>query len=123
MKFQERGDPMSTIEDELRKIITDRYGTLAEFSRKSKIPYTTIDSMLKRGIKNANVLNVLKVCDALNISVDKIKYGIIEPIHSERIERDDFYSEIKSLLNRDLSEEQQNQIVSFLEFVTKNNEK
>lgn len=114
---------MSTIEDELRKIITDRYGTLAEFSRKSKIPYTTIDSMLKRGIKNANVLNVLKVCDALNISVDKIKYGIIEPIHSERIERDDFYSEIKSLLNRDLSEEQQNQIVSFLEFVTKNNEK
>lgn len=108
---------MPALEDEIKQIIINRYGTIAEFARHSKIAYTTIDSMLKRGIKNANVLNVIKLCDALNISVDKIKYGIIEPAKTEQIERDDFYSEIKNILNRDLSEEKRKQIVNFLEFV------
>ena len=114
---------MSTLEEEIKEIIIDRYGTLAEFARKSDIPYTTIDSMLKRGIKNANVLNVIKVCDALNISVDNIKHGIIAPTNSEENSRDGFYSEIQGLLNRDLSEEKRKQIISFLEFVTKNDDK
>lgn len=42
---------------------------------------------------------------------------------SEQLERDSFYSEIKGLLNRDLSEEKRKQIVNFLEFIIKNDDK
>jgi hypothetical protein len=114
---------MSSLENEIRQIIVERYGTLAEFSRHSKIAYTTIDSMLKRGIKNANVLNVIKICDALNISVDKLRHGLIEPAKVEEVSENDFFKEVKSLLNDDLSEQQKIQIISFLKFVNNNDDK
>jgi hypothetical protein len=112
-----------SLESEIKQIIINRYGTLAEFSRHSKIAYTTIDSMLKRGIKNANVLNVIKLCDALNISVDKIRNGLIEPAEVENITQNDFFLEVKTLLEKNLSEEQKMQIVSFLKFVSNNADK
>ena len=114
---------MTTLESEIKQIIINRYGTLAEFSRHSKIAYTTIDSMLKRGIKNANVLNVIKLCDALNISVDKIRNGLIEPAEVKKVTQDDFFLEVKSLLEKDLSEDQKMQIVSFLKFISNNTDK
>lgn len=41
----------------------------------------------------------------------------------KQIDRDNFYYEIKSLLECDLSEEKRKQIINFLEFVTKNDDK
>ena len=114
---------MSVLENEIKQIIVERYGTLAEFSRHSKIAYTTIDSMLKRGIKNANVLNVIKLCDALNISVDKLRHGLIEPAKVEEVSQNEFFEEVKSFLKEDLSKQQKTQIISFLKFISSNDEK
>ena len=44
------------------------------------IPYTTLDSILKRGIGNSSVTNIIKICKALGISVDALAEGEIVPI-------------------------------------------
>ncbi len=60
------------VEDEIKKIIIDRYGSIRQFAMKIDVPYTTIDTILRRGIDNSNVKNVIKMCKGLNISVDKL---------------------------------------------------
>ncbi len=113
---------MASIEEKIKDTIIDKYGSLAEFSRKSKIPYTTIDSMLKRGIKNANVLNVIKLCDALEISVDKIKDGIIEPVKEfVQLTPKDFYfnmsRELDKVPDNVLSQKEKDKILSDLAYI------
>lgn len=43
------------------------------FSQKIGIPYTTLRSMLQRGIGNASVDNVIKVCKGLGITTDQLE--------------------------------------------------
>ena len=59
------------LEEKIKNLIIEKYGSIRQFAIKIDIPYTTIDSILKRGIDNSNVSNVLKMCKALDISVDK----------------------------------------------------
>ena len=42
------------------------------FAEKTGMPYTTLRSMLERGVENASVNNVIKVCRALNICVESL---------------------------------------------------
>lgn len=65
------------VEENLKNHILSRYKSLREFTILKDIPYTTLDSMLKRGIGNSSVTNVIKVCKALNISVDALADGKI----------------------------------------------
>ena len=59
-------------EEKLKNLIIEKYGSVRQFAFKINIPYTTVDSILKRGIDNSNVGNVIKICKALNISVDAL---------------------------------------------------
>lgn len=60
------------LEEQIKELIINKYGSVRQFALKINIPYTTIDSILKRGIDNSNVNNVIKMCKALNISIDKL---------------------------------------------------
>ena len=60
------------VETDLKKLIIEKYGSVRNFALKIDLPYTTVDSILKRGIDNSNLSNVLKMCKALNISIDKL---------------------------------------------------
>lgn len=60
------------IENKLKKLIIEKYGSVRNFSIKIGIPYTTVDSILKRGLDNSNVGNVIKMCKALNLSIDSL---------------------------------------------------
>ena len=60
------------LENKLKEMIIDKFGSIRQFSLKIDIPYTTVDSILKRGIDNSNVGNVIKMCKALNISIDNL---------------------------------------------------
>ena len=71
-----------TIEEKLKIRITSEYGTIKNFTELHDLKYSTVASILKRGIKNSNVTNVLKICNALNISADELYKGKIEPIQS-----------------------------------------
>ena len=73
-----------TIEEKLKEYILSKYKSIREFVNTSGIdmPYTTIDGMLKRGINNASVTNVIKLCNVLHISTDELAKGKIVPTGS-----------------------------------------
>ncbi len=68
-----------TIEERLKDYILSRYNSVREFTIHADIPYTTLDSIFKRGIGNSSVNNVIKICRALNISADELADGNITP--------------------------------------------
>lgn len=49
------------------------------FANATGVPYTTVDSMLKRGVMNAGVGKVIKICRGLGISADGLADGKIIP--------------------------------------------
>lgn len=67
-----------TIENRLRDLILDQYGSIREFTIKIDIPYSTLNSIFTRGIQNATLSNILKICDELHISADALANGKIE---------------------------------------------
>lgn len=67
-----------TIEEKLKEFILSRYKSLREFTQTIGIPYSTMDSILKRGIGNSSVSNIIKVCNALHISADALANGEIQ---------------------------------------------
>lgn len=68
-----------TTEEMLKNIIKERYGSVREFTTIIDMPYTTLDSIFKRGIGNSSVANVTKICKALHISTDALIDGEIRP--------------------------------------------
>lgn len=56
----------------LKQLINDTGLKMKAFAEKADIPYTTLRSMLERGIENASVNNVVKICRTLNISVETL---------------------------------------------------
>ena len=87
---------MSSIEEKLKDIIIKNYNTVKEFAAKINIPYTTMDSILKRGVEKANVLNIIKICDALNIEADALANGKIQSRYN-RIEPNMSSAEIEHI--------------------------
>lgn len=60
------------MEEQIKKMIIEKYGSIRNFSDKIGLPNSTVVSILDRGIKNSNITNVMKMCKALNISVDNL---------------------------------------------------
>lgn len=54
-------------EIELKRIIETKYNSVRAFSLENGIPYTTMRSILDRGIMNAKAETVFKICDILGI--------------------------------------------------------
>lgn len=59
-----------TNEEILKKIIEEKYQNVKAFSEKINIPYTTIRSILERGLLNAKVENVIRIADELNMRAE-----------------------------------------------------
>lgn len=77
-----------TIEEKLKEYILVKYKSIREFTLSAGIPYSTVDAILKRGVMNASIGNILKICSALNISADELANGNIVPVEnkSEKID-------------------------------------
>ena len=65
--------------DKLKEYIITKYGTVRAFTTKHDIHYTTLDSVLKRGIENSSVSTIVKICTALNISLEALINNEIKP--------------------------------------------
>ena len=65
------------IEEQLKQLILSKYSSLKAFSDHVGISNSTIDSIIKRGVKNANINNIITICRALNIDVDELANGNI----------------------------------------------
>ena len=57
----------------IKKLIKDTGLNLKAFSEKADIPYTTLYSILERGVGNASVNNVIKICKALGITIEELE--------------------------------------------------
>lgn len=66
-----------TTEEKLKAYILERYKSIREFTIEIDMPYSTLDSVFKRGIDNSSLGVILKVCNALNISADALGKGEI----------------------------------------------
>lgn len=56
----------------IRKLIEETGLSLKAFSEKANIPYTTLYSILERGVGKASVDNVIKICRALGITIEEL---------------------------------------------------
>ena len=63
------------MENKIKELIIEKYGSVKRFAEKVNVPYTTIDTILKRGLLNSNVLNVIKICNELNVDVNELANG------------------------------------------------
>jgi transcriptional regulator with XRE-family HTH domain len=71
------------VEQELKTLILQKYRSVRAFSEETGIPYSTIDSIFKRGIANSSVSNIIKICRALGIDADSLGDGTVEPRRKE----------------------------------------
>lgn len=77
-----------TTEDKLKDLILSQYHSFREFTIISGIPYSTFDSILRRGVANATVTSVLKICKTLHISADALAHGEIIKITETPVTQD-----------------------------------
>lgn len=68
---------MEEMECRLKELIISRYGSLKKFCEKINMPWTTLDSILKRGIANSNITNVMKISKELQIDTESLASGQI----------------------------------------------
>ena len=62
-------------EQKLKELILTRYSSLREFAIKIEMPYSTLDSILKRGLTNASIGNVAIIAKSLNLSIEDLYNG------------------------------------------------
>ena len=72
-----------TTEEKLRELILSKYGTLKDFVPLTGLSYSTVDTILRRGIRNSSIANVYNICNALQISTDSLAKGYIKPLKSK----------------------------------------
>ena len=68
---------MGETEQKLKELIISKYGSLNKFCEAINMPWTTLDSILKRGISKANITNIMKITKELNIDTESLAFGII----------------------------------------------
>lgn len=59
-------------EQHLKNLMELKSGTVKSFSEEIGLAYTTVRSILERGILNAKVENVIKICKGLNIKTESL---------------------------------------------------
>ena len=66
-------------EAELKQLIENKYGSVRAFAVGNDIPYTTMRSILERGVLNAKAETIFKICSILKIRPEA--FGFLLPEH------------------------------------------
>lgn len=74
------GVNMGLQEDILREYILSKYKSIREFTIEANMPYSTVDSIFKRGLRKSSVDNLLLICKHLGISADALLDGEIRSV-------------------------------------------
>lgn len=56
----------------LKELMEAKYGTVRNFSEQIKVPYTTVRSILERGVLNAKMENIINICKGLGITPEQL---------------------------------------------------
>lgn len=68
---------MKELETELKRLMEIKSGSVRAFAIDNEIPYTTLRSMLDRGVMSTNVSNVITICKALNIKPESLEEEVL----------------------------------------------
>lgn len=109
------------VEDKLKETIEVKFGNVKTFAEKINLPYTTVRSILQRGVMNAKVENVIKIADGLNMKAEDLInlddnqsistiYNQLSPPRQEKV-----YVFAKNQLEEQGKENSQNKYVTSLE--------
>lgn len=79
---------MNELEASLKAYIIDTYGSMKKFSEKIDMPWTTLDSILKRGIANSNITNVFKITRELKLDTERLVDGEIVHIYEDSLKEE-----------------------------------
>jgi hypothetical protein len=79
-----------TTEDKLKDFILNNYKSLRDFSIKCNIPYTTVVSVINRGVGRAGISTVKSICNCLNIDINALAKGEIVKLKNLNQISDDF---------------------------------
>lgn len=66
-----------TNEEILKEHILSKYKSIRQFCLQNDFPYSTVDSVFKRGLDGCSVSLAIKICDKLGICVDDLLEGKI----------------------------------------------
>lgn len=100
-----------TREEYLENLIMNKFRSVRSFSEYADVPYTTLRSILQRGVGNAKVENILKITEALGITTDDLlKYD----------EKKDTQL-LAAHLDENLSEEELKKVREYIEKMRKEN--
>lgn len=64
------------IEEQLRDLMKIKYGSVKAFAIQNDIPYSTVRSILERGVLKSNADNIFKICAALHIRPEELAEGL-----------------------------------------------
>lgn len=88
-----------TLEEQLKIEILSKYKSVRAFTQQFGISYSTLDSIFKRGIKNAGIDTMLKIFGALNIDIESVKTGKLR--HNKNLQIDSALTvDEQSLINK-----------------------
>ena len=91
------------VEEQLKSLIIERYGSLKKFAESVDIAWSTLDGVIKRGVNKANITSLIKICEGLNIDCESLYYG-------------DIITKQTILKQEPLTEEEQNHIKKYRSF-------
>lgn len=74
------------IEQDLKDYIKQQFKGMPQFAEASGIKYQTLMAIFDRGLTNANIVNIFKLCRTLNISADGLAQGRIVPLAERSFE-------------------------------------
>lgn len=80
------------IEKNLKSLMVSKSGSIKAFSKEIDLAYTTVRSILERGIMNAKVGNVIKICKGLGIKpedISNLESGKINDLISTTLKLED----------------------------------
>ncbi len=70
------------VENQLKEEILSRYKSVRAFTQMNDLPYSTVDSIFKRGLSNAGVATIIKIFNALDLDIESIQEGCL--IHKKQ---------------------------------------
>ena len=85
-------------EEQLKQEILSKYKSIRAFTTAIDIPYSTLDSVFKRGIMNAGISTMVKVFNALDLDIESIQDG---ELHHRIRPEETISGNIDSILTRD----------------------
>lgn len=88
------------LEEVLTVMMIEKSGSVKSFCEASDLKYTTVLSILKRGVLTANIDHIIIMCNALDISVDALAENRIEKKGKPAAEENDLAAILENLIIR-----------------------